>query len=91
MVGGAIGSLFALWGLIPVFRMTPKATLRWGAGRASLGSLVVAISLDYVIAIAGYALASVGFSLARPGFIVGASPCAVRGGRTRFPLLRRFS
>ncbi|MET4449888.1 MFS family permease [Bradyrhizobium sp. GM2.2] len=39
MVGGAIASSFALWGLIPVFRMTPKALLRWGAGLASLGSL----------------------------------------------------
>lgn len=83
MVGGAIASLLALWGLIPVFRMTPKALLRWGAGLASLGSLVVAFSPDYVIAIVGYALASLGFSLAKPGFIVGASLSVPMKDQTR--------
>lgn len=73
MVGGALASLLALWGLIPVFRMTPKTLLGWGAGLASFGSLVVAFAPDYAIAIVGYGLASLGFSLARPGFIVGAS------------------
>ncbi|MCA1378655.1 MULTISPECIES: MFS transporter [unclassified Bradyrhizobium] len=73
MVCGALASLVALWGLIPIFRMTPKALLRWGAGLASLGSVLVAHSPDYAIAIVGYAVASLGFSLARPGFIVGAS------------------
>ncbi|SCB55437.1 Major Facilitator Superfamily protein [Bradyrhizobium shewense] len=73
MVCGALASLLALWALIPIFRMTPKTLLRWGAGLASLGSVSVALSPDYAIAILGYALASLGFSLARPGFIVGAS------------------
>lgn len=73
MVGGALASLLALWGLIPLFRMTPKALLRWGAGLASLGSILVAISPDYSIAIIGYALSSLGFALGRPAFIVGAS------------------
>lgn len=73
MVGGALASLLALWGVIPMFRMTPKALLRWGAGLASLGSVLVALSPGDVTAIVGYALSSLGFSLARPGFIVGAS------------------
>ncbi|MCK1757011.1 MFS transporter [Bradyrhizobium sp. 137] len=73
MVGGALASLLALWGLIPMFRMTPKVLLRWGAGLASLGSVLVALSPNYATAIVGYALASLGFALARPGFIVGAS------------------
>ncbi|MGY4408140.1 MFS transporter [Bradyrhizobium sp. USDA 3315] len=73
MVGGALASLLALWGLIPMFRMPPKALLRWGAGLASLGSFLVAFSQDCVTAILGYALASLGFSLARAGFIVGAT------------------
>jgi len=73
MVGGALASLLALWGLIPMFRMTPKVLLRWGAGLASLGSVLVALSPDYATAIVGYALSSLGFSLARPGFMVGAS------------------
>ncbi|MBP0114401.1 MFS transporter [Bradyrhizobium vignae] len=73
MVGGALASLVGLWGLIPMFHMTPKLLLRWGAGLASLGSVLVALSPDYTTAIASYALASLGFSLARPGFIIGAS------------------
>lgn len=73
MVCGALASLVALWGLIPMFRMTPKGLLRSGAGLASFGSILIALSPDYVVAIVGYALASLGFSLARPGFIVGAS------------------
>jgi len=73
MVCGALASLLALWALIPIIRMKPKALLRWGAGLASLGSVLVALSPDYAIAIVGYALASLGFSLGRPGFIVGAS------------------
>lgn len=73
MVSGAVASLLGLWGLIPMFRMTPKVLLRWGAGLASFGNVVVALSPDYNIAIVGFALASLGFALARPGFIVGAS------------------
>lgn len=73
MIIGALASLLALWGLIPMFRMTPKVLLRWGAGLASLGSVLVGLSQDYATAIVGYALASLGFALARPGFIVGAS------------------
>lgn len=73
MVSGAFASLLALWGLIPMFRMTPKALLRWGAGLASLGCVMVALSPDCATAIVGYALASLGFALARPGFTVGAS------------------
>lgn len=73
MVAGAAASLTALWGLIPMFHMTPKVLLRWGAGLASLGSVLVALSPNYATAIVGYAVASLGFALARPGFIVGAS------------------
>lgn len=73
MVSGALASLLALWGLIPMFRMTPKALLRWGAGLGALGSVLIGLSSDYATAIVGYALSSLGFSLARPGFIVGAS------------------
>ncbi|MBH5373423.1 MFS transporter [Bradyrhizobium glycinis] len=55
MVCGALASLLALWALIPIFRMTPKALLRWGAGLASLGSVSVALSSYLAIAILGYA------------------------------------
>lgn len=73
MISGAAASLLALWGFIPMFRMTPTALLRWGAGLAALGNVLVALSPDYITAIIGYALSSLGFSFARPGFTVGAS------------------
>lgn len=41
---------------------------------SSLGSLVLALSPDYAIAIVGYALASLGFSLARPGTLTPPRP-----------------
>lgn len=73
MVGGGLASLLAFWRLIPRFRMTPKALQRWGAGLASLGSVLGSLSPIYTTAIVGYALSSLGFSLALPGFTVGAS------------------
>ena len=73
MVAGAISGLLALWGFIRMFAMTPKMLLRWGAGLAALGNLIVAFSPDYATATIGYGLASLGFSFARPGFTAGAS------------------
>jgi MFS family permease len=73
MVAGAIAGLLALWGLIRMFAMTPRDLLRWGAGLAALGNLVVAFSPDYAAATLGYALSSLGFSFARPGFTAGSS------------------
>lgn len=73
MVAGAIAGLLALWGFIRMFGMTPRMLLRWGAGLAALGNLVVAFSPDYATATIGYALSSLGFSFARPGFTAGAS------------------
>jgi len=73
MVAGAISGLLALWGFIRMFSMTPKSLLRWGAGLAALGNLIVAFAPDYATATIGYGLASLGFSFARPGFTAGAS------------------
>ena len=73
MVAGAMAGLLAQWGLIRMFRMTPKSLLRWGAGLAALGNVLVAASPDYALAVVGYAVSSLGFSFARPGFTAGAS------------------
>ena len=73
MMTGAIASLLGQWGLIRMFRMSPRHLLRWGAGLAAIGSLIVALSPDYWSVVIGYALASLGFSFARPGFTAGAS------------------
>jgi MFS family permease len=56
-----------------MFRMSPRDLLRWGAGLAAVGSLIVAFSPDYWTVVIGYALSSLGFSFARPGFTAGAS------------------
>jgi MFS family permease len=73
MMTGAIASLLGQWGLIRMFRMSPRHLLLWGAGLAAIGSLIVALSPDYWTVVIGYALSSLGFSFARPGFTAGAS------------------
>ena len=73
MMAGAVTGLLAQWGLIRVFRMTPKDLLRWGAGVAALANLLVAVAPTYSVVVIGYALSSLGYGLARPGFTAGAS------------------
>jgi len=73
MMTGAIASLLAQWGLIRMFRMSPRRLLRWGVGLAAAGSLLVAFSPDYWTVVIAYALSSLGFSFARPGFTAGSS------------------
>lgn len=73
MMAGAVTGLLAQWGLIRVFRMTPKDLLRWGAGVAAGSNLLVAFAPSYSMVVVGYALSSLGYGLARPGFTAGAS------------------
>ncbi len=83
MVVGAIASLLGQWGLIRMFRMSPRHLLRWGAGLAAIGSLIVALSPDYWTVVIGYALSSLGFSFARPGFTAGASLAVGMGDQAK--------
>jgi MFS family permease len=73
MMAGAVASLSAQWGVIRFFRMSPRLLLRWGAGLAALGSLMMGLAPNFTMVIAAFALTSLGFSLARPGFTAGAS------------------
>ncbi len=73
MAFGAVSGLLAQWGLIRMFEMTPRQLLRWGAVVAALGNLVVALSPDYWMAVAGFVISSLGFGFARPGFTAGSS------------------
>ena len=73
MAFGALSGLFAQWGVIRMFQMTPKQLLRWGVICGAGGNLLVAIAPDYHTVVAGYALASMGFGFARPGFTAGSS------------------
>jgi MFS family permease len=73
MMGGAVASLLAQWGLIRMLRLTPRQLLWLGAGCAALGNLIVAFSPDYHTLVVAFALCSLGYGFARPGFTAGAS------------------
>ena len=73
MMGGAVASLLAQWGLIRMLRLKPRQLLWLGAGCAALGNLIVAFSPDYHTLVVAFALCSLGYGFARPGFTAGAS------------------
>jgi MFS family permease len=73
MMTGAVASLSAQWGVIRLFRMSPKLLLRWGAGLAALGSIAMGLAPNFTTVLLAFGLTSLGFSLARPGFTAGAS------------------
>ncbi|HEY5289004.1 MAG TPA: MFS transporter [Caulobacteraceae bacterium] len=73
MMAGAVAGLLAQWGLIRMFRMSPKHLLRWGAATAALANLIVASAHSYQAVVIGFALSSLGYGLCRPGFTAGAS------------------
>jgi MFS family permease len=83
MMTGAIASLLGQWGLIRMFRMSPRHLLRWGAALAAGGALLVAVSPDYWTVVIAYGLSSLGFSFARPGFSAGASLAVGEGEQAR--------
>lgn len=73
MMFGAVAALFAQWGLIRMFQMTPRALLRWGAGLLCAGNVIVAFAPSYAAVVVGFALSSLGAGFVRPGFTAGSS------------------
>jgi MFS family permease len=73
MMFGALAALAAQWGLIRLFRMTPRGLIRWGALAAAVGSVLMALPAGYWVVVAGFTLASLGFGFARPGAAAGLS------------------
>jgi len=73
MMTGAVAGLLGQWGLIRMFRMSPRDLLRWGAGLGCAGSLIMAFAPDYWTLVIAYTVSSLGFSFTRPGFTAGAS------------------
>lgn len=73
MFVGAMATLLAQWGLIPILQISPRNSLLWGSFLALLGVTLVGISQDFYSITFGFALASLGFGLYRPGFTAGAS------------------
>ncbi len=73
MFVGAMATLLAQWGLIPILSISPKNSVLWGSLVALLGISLTGISNDFYGITMGFALASLGFGLFRPGFTAGAS------------------
>lgn len=70
---GAIATLLAQWGLIPMLKLGPRSSTMWGMALALVGIVVFAFSGTLNAMALGMALASMGFGLYRPGFTAGAS------------------
>lgn len=70
---GAMATLIAQWGLIPLLSLSPKSSVLWGAILAIIGIALTAVSHSFSGMSTGYAIASLGFGLYRPGFTAGAS------------------
>ncbi len=70
---GAVATLLAQWGLIPMLHLGPRSAALWGMALAAAGTLVIALATQLNSTAIGFALASLGFGLYRPGFTAGAS------------------
>nr|WP_084001890.1 MFS transporter [Tsuneonella dongtanensis] len=70
---GAIATLLAQWGLIPMLKLGPKSSTLWGMAMAMAGIAIFAVSATLNTMALGMAIASMGFGLYRPGFTAGAS------------------
>ena len=70
---GAIATLLAQWGLIPMMGLGPRTATIWGMGLCCLGTLAISSGTDLHTIATGFAIASLGFGLFRPGFTSGAS------------------
>jgi MFS family permease len=76
---GAMATLLAQWGLIPLLSPNPRSAVSWGSGIAGVGTLVLAWGADLATIGTGFAIAALGFGLYRPGFTAGASLAVPRG------------
>jgi len=70
---GAMATLLAQWGLIPILSIQPRASVLWGAIAALLGVAFITVSHDFYGISLGYAISSLGFGLMRPGYTAGSS------------------
>lgn len=73
LMAGAAAALLAQWGLIPRFRLSPRAMVLWGAVIAAAGCAMIAFARDIHGLAVAFGLASLGFGFLRPGFTAGAS------------------
>ena len=78
LMAGAIASLLAQWGIIPRFKLGPRAATLSGLLMAGSGVVLLAIAGDLHLIALGYAIASLGFGLFRPGTTAGTSLAVTR-------------
>lgn len=83
MMAGAVAGLLAQWGIIRMFRMSPRHLLRWGAATAAVANIIVAFAHSYQAVVIGFALSSLGYGFCRPGFTAGASLTVSQGEQAR--------
>lgn len=70
---GAIATLLAQWGLIPLLSMKPRTAVIVGCAAGGIGALIVGLGSTLTEISTGFAIALLGFGLFRPGFTAGAS------------------
>jgi MFS family permease len=73
MLIGAMATLLAQWGLIPMLSLAPRSSVLLGSVLALVGVVLTGVSHDFYGISTGFAIASLGFGLFRPGFTAGAS------------------
>jgi predicted MFS family arabinose efflux permease len=78
LMSGAIATLLAQWGIIPLWKLGPRASSLWGVSLAAMGVALLAVAQDLDTITLGTAIACLGFGLFRPGFTAGASLAVTR-------------
>lgn len=78
MVFGALATLLAQWGIIPRFKIGPRAATLWGLVVAAAGTAILGVANTVFTLSLGYAIASLGFGLFRPGTTAGTSLAVTR-------------
>jgi MFS family permease len=73
MLIGAMATLLAQWGLIPMLNLAARSSVLLGSVLALVGVVLTGVSNDFYGISTGFAIASLGFGLFRPGFTAGAS------------------
>lgn len=73
MLIGAMATLLAQWGLIPILSLAARSSVLLGSVLALVGITLTGVSHDFYGISTGFAIASLGFGLFRPGFTAGAS------------------
>ncbi|WP_237487293.1 MFS transporter [Parapontixanthobacter aurantiacus] len=75
---GAAATLLAQWGVIPRFKLGPRAATLAGVLLGGLGAVSMHFAQDLHAISLTYAVASLGFGLFRPGYNAGASLAVTR-------------